>query len=416
MDRSLLTLVLSCAVVLFGIAQSGEVQCFAAEPATNAPSLTLPADGVIVLQDGGVLAGRVSRSGDRYIVARDTGELNVSASKVTMVCQSLAEAYERKRGQITIPTVEAHLALAEWCLRFNLFPQAARELVDARGLDARHPKVALLERRLAVTSQPQPPAKLQTATADSSQPPPNVSDKSAAQLPVPQDLPHSSELSSLAIEQFTRKVQPILVNNCSTAGCHQLGGPQQFQLDRAVLHGMSNRRTTFQNLEATLTLINHESPQLSPLLIVPRHTHGGMDHAVFGPRQHQLIAKLAEWVAIVTNTVPDDDTAPDDASPTVASTTGEDPEGAADLPSAPRRGIVHTAKAPTGAPQTGSDTDSGVVQTSYEAEPATLGPPPKLRHGARVRKQPWRPKDPFDAEIFNRQSSPAPAKSPPRDE
>ena len=409
MDRSLLTLALSAAVSLVAITRPVDNQCLGAELANNTPALTLPADGVVVLQDGGVLAGRISRSGDRYVVTSDTGELNVSAAKVMMVCQSLIEAYEQKRGKITIPTVEAHLALAEWCLRFSLFPQAARELVDARGLDARHPKVALLERRLAVASQPQPPAKLQTATVNSSQLPPNVAEKPDSQRPAPQDVPRSSELSSLAIEQFTRKVQPILVNNCSTTGCHQLGGPQQFQLDRAVLHGMSNRRSTFQNLEATLSLIDRESPQFSPLLTVPRHTHGGMDHAVFGPRHSQLITRLAEWVAIVTNTVPVDDTS------TVATTAEEAPEATAESPSALRRGGFLPAKTSAGTPKPDAATDSWVVQTGYETEPATLGPPPKLRYGARVRRQPWGPKDPFDAEIFNRQSSPAPTNLPPRD-
>ncbi len=400
MDRPLLTLVLSSAVALLAFARTSILECIAAEPATSTPALTLPADAVIVLQDGGVLAGRVSHSDDRYIIARDTGELNVSANKVKMVCRSLEEAYEQQRRQFAKPTLESHLSLADWCLRYNLLPQAARELIDARGLDPRHPKIKLLERRLAVAGQPPRAEKPQTAAIKESSPP--AVEKPAPVRHVAKELPSTNELSSVAVEQFTRKVQPILVNNCSTAGCHQLNGPQQFQLDRAVLHGMSNRKSTFQNLEAALALVDHESPQLSPLLTVPRHSHGGMDHAVFGPRQGPLIARLSEWVAVVTNTVPVDETG------TVA-TSEETAEAPAELPLVARRGAVPIPKPAAGVPKADVAKDSGVVQASYEAEDAALAPAPKLRYGAQVRKQPWRPKDPFDAEIFNRQSPPAPA-------
>ena len=101
------------------------------------------------------------------------------------------------------------------------------------------------------------------------------------------------------LELFTRKVQPVLVNNCTASKCHQPGGRQSFQLDRALLRGEANRRTTMQNLSATLALVDRAHPEVSPLLTVPRQTHGGMTGPVFGPRQEQAFKHLADWVALV---------------------------------------------------------------------------------------------------------------------
>src|SRR4030095_5245611 len=96
-----------------------------------------------------------------------------------------------------------------------------------------------------------------------------------------------NEVPSGVVELFTRKVQPVLVNNCSTSGCHQSGGKQSVQFDRALLRGEANRRSTMHNLEAALALVDRAHPDQSPLLTVPRKKHGGTAGAIFGPRQEQ---------------------------------------------------------------------------------------------------------------------------------
>jgi len=361
-----------------------------AQPPASTDAAAESFDGVLLLTNGGVLKGQISRAGDRWIVKNSNSMMQVPISSVDRACRSMDEAYDVQRNRIERPTsatadhrAEAHLALADWCLRFDLFPQAARELLDARGLDPRHPRLALLERRLSV-------ARSVEAGAAESVAKPQAGDRANAndQPQANQEIPiQKSELSLAQLpegvfERFIRNVQPVLVNNCTTAGCHQTGGAQQFQLDRALLHGMADRRSTMRNLAATLALIDRDRPDQSRLFNVPRAPHGGMTRPVFGPRQDQLVVLLADWVAMVTA---------DSAADAKVLAAGGALAGDASAPQI----------APVSNPPAGDITPSDVVPASFEdlstLAPKRVGP----RYGVHI--QPWRPKDPFDPEIFNRQ-------------
>jgi hypothetical protein len=245
--------------------------------------------GVILLQDGGVLEGQITRAADWYVVGRGGSQMQIAASRVLCVGRSLHDAYEYRRQHVTLSTADSHLALAEWCLRYNLVNEAADELENARKLDPRHARLALLERRLTATKD----RLVHQPTANNAERPQASAGEQSASLSTSRDLPDG------VLEMFTRKVQPVLVNNCTASKCHQPGGQQSFQLNRALLRGEANRRTTMQNLSATLALVNRDHPELSELLTVPRRTHGGMNGPVFGARQEQAFKHLADWVALV---------------------------------------------------------------------------------------------------------------------
>ena len=146
----------------------------------------------------------------------------------------------------------------------------------------------LLQRRLDVATRAASPRKTVEEEAD------DANLETAAEVVRLEQL--AAALPAGAVERFTRKVQPLLVNNCTTSGCHQAGGKQVYQLDRAVLHGLSNRRTTLSNLAATLALVNRDAPQQSLLLTVPRTEHADMKQPILGSRQDQQFRQLAEWV------------------------------------------------------------------------------------------------------------------------
>jgi hypothetical protein len=327
----------------------------------------------IVLKDGGVLIGNVALAGDRYIVTRVGSEIQIATANVLLICDSLDEAYELRREKIARSDVASHLALADWCLRYNLVSQATRELVDARRLDPLHPRVSLLERRLAAATA----SRTQSARPASS-PAAEVAPPASGSAPANTGA-RVDELPDGAVERFTRKVQPILVNNCTVSGCHQPGGPQNFQLDRSLLHGPGNRRTTMRNLAATLSIIDREQPQLSPLMTVPRETHGGMDRPIIGPRQQAAFEHLVDWVALITNTEHDSE-----------KTT--QPNTALDIAA---EGVVEISTLTESNTSLPGDTASPTAIEEY----APARPRP-VRFGAQL--QPWQPKDPFDPEIFNR--------------
>jgi hypothetical protein len=346
--------------------------CDGAEPSSSTAGPTNPVATLVVLRDGGVLTGTISTIEGGYLIRRGGAEFQVPAAKVLLACRSLDEAYQARRQEITSPSAEAHLALATWCLSYGLLPHAANELMAVRQLEPNHPRLTLLQRRLAdaeVQSTRQPPNN------------PAPRDSWDVREPSAPAVESTESVSAAVVERFTRRVQPILVNNCTMGGCHQRGGTQQFQLDRALLHGLGNRRTTTYNLAATLALVDRDQPQLSPLLAIPRQTHGGMRAPVFGPRQAAAFNHLVEWVALITRSEPTE-TAP--------------------LPlDKPSNEVVLASNS-----QEAPLVQNGVEQAADASTPNTLAQPPKMQPKTSVqfgaRLQPWRPKDAFDPEIFNR--------------
>ncbi len=353
--------------------------CSGTEPSTASGESTAELASILVLRDGGVLTGNVSRLDDGYLIHRGGTEIQVPTAKVLISCRTLAEGYEARRGEINPASADAHLSLAAWCMMHGLKPQAARELSDVRALEPAHPRLALLERRLAAAepvATPNHSANQRLPSTPIATAPLDVREFHTSPLAT------ETKLSGPVVERFTRKVQPILVNNCTTSGCHHRGGSEQFQLDRALLHGLANRRTTMQNLSATLALVDRQQPHLSPLLIVPRQTHGSMNAPLFGPRHTAVFNHLVEWVALVTQA---------------------EPTESAGLPTPqPDRDVAlpNNSEQPPFM-QNGSQSLSTTSIANLDQEPGSLRVKPLVRYGAQL--QPWQPKDAFDPEIFNRQ-------------
>jgi hypothetical protein len=349
---------------------------FAAAPSTIRDGQS----GILLLQDGGVLTGQITRAADWYVVGRAGGQLQIAAARVLFVGSSLHEAYEYRRRNSNRDSASSHLALAEWCLRYNLVDEAGAELVAARDSEPDNPKLALLNRRL-VAARERPNQSPSPATPANS--PPAAAGQSDPSRVTP-DLP------SGVVELFTRKVQPVLVNNCTASKCHQPGGSQAFQLNRGWLRGEANRRNTMQNLSATLALVDREHPETSPLLTVPRQTHGGMNGPVFGARQEQAFKHLADWVALVAPTKPAEEPALNPAEQQHAPVSSQ--------PIAEAAPIADPAVQPAAA----------IEEPPFES----LRPPHRLKYG--VAGQKWQPRDAFDPEIFNRRQRATPQPQPPK--
>jgi hypothetical protein len=350
---------------------------------------------IVVLRDGGVLSGQITRSGERYVLARGTGEMLIPANNVMLVAASLEDAYQERRRRLSRPTAEDHLVLAEWCLRNALMAHAARELADARSVDPQHVKLMVLERRLALASERR---EVQAAAPATSNP------RLAEPLLTEQMQTAVNDLPNGAVELFTRRVQPVLVNNCTTTGCHQSGGAEKFQFDRAVLRGLSNRHSTMNNLAAALALIDRRQPQLSPLLTVTRRTHGGMKRPVFGPRQDAAFRHLVEWVALVTAKT---------STPSSAIRATEEVELATANGNQPSRWESPVMRVERSAEdeseqaiyQESSPRDvSAEDEAQLSAADAGMVNASPLRYGTRLKR--WQPRDPFDPEIFNRKYAP----------
>src|SRR3954451_2361864 len=65
--------------------------------------------GILLLEDGGVLTGHITRAADWYVVSRGGGQMQIGRKRVMLVCRTMAEAYEFRRKQMNGEKVADHL-------------------------------------------------------------------------------------------------------------------------------------------------------------------------------------------------------------------------------------------------------------------------------------------------------------------
>jgi len=321
------------------------------------PSHLRPVPSVLLLQNGQAIEGNISRAGDTYFVGLPGGEIRVHVASVELWCRNLEEGYQRKRAVVQLGNVHDHLDLAQWCIHHGLQAQAWSELSAAAAADPAHPMIGLLKRRLEAAVRP---------AEDSSQ-----SAKPGAGPPA--DPPVSlDDLDRLirgmpdgSVEAFTQSVQPLLINNCTAAGCHGPDSSSEFRLLRFPPGQTPSRRLTQRNLHATLQWIDREEPSASRLLSAATRPHGTAAAAVFNHHQVTQYQQLARWIE--------------------------------QLAERPKPAIPTTIDLRTGPPARPHEENETVVD-SLGVEPAT--PAPDLEPGPPTLQ--FAPIDPFDPEIFNR--------------
>jgi len=244
---------------------------------------------VLVLRNGQVLRGGITRVGDRFIVTLgQKGELRIPIRDVQMQCRDLDDVYLRKRLAFGQRDVTGHLDLAEWCLQHSLLSQAADEVLAAIAIQPDHPRIQALERRLQLAvSRPLPTLRTER--------------KKGPSVTLDELERTMRELPEETVRTFTAHVQPLLMNRCASNACHGSGSEAEFRLVRPSWGKTLTRRFTQRNLYASLMQIDRESPESSPLLTAPSAPHGNVASALFAERDQQQFELLADWVQKVVN-------------------------------------------------------------------------------------------------------------------
>jgi hypothetical protein len=309
-----------------------------------------PEAGVLLLRNGQVLSGLVTRAGDYYIVTINEGsEIRERASEVEAFCGSLDEVYEFKQRRLFGGGASPHLELAEWCLRHGLHGRCAQQLIAAMRLEPDNQRLKDLERRLELATAP-PPSPVEPKAAA----PPTVSPEQIDKTL--QTLPPGS------VEKFTAVVQPILLNRCGNNQCHGPAAKSEFRLLRPADGQIASRRFTQRNLYATLAQLDLNDPEASPLVTLPQRQHGSALVPVFDKQTQNQLAELIAWAKL-------------------------------------------TATRPTAAPATIGPANATLSQSAPAAAPAAntprvdvMRPPLDAPPSSRT----FTPRDRYDPEIFNR--------------
>ncbi len=356
---------------------------------------------LLLLRNGEVLEGQVSVTKDGYTVSLSAGEIQVRADKVEAVCRDLVECYRFKHDRVTTSNVNDYLALAEWCLRHSLLREATISIHEASELDPHHPKLAVLQRRLQLAANPPAPTQATPAKAEEMISTEEL-DRTVRSMP-----PKS-------VEQFTMTIQPLLLNNCSTGGCHGAQSATSYRLLRLSPNRAANRRSTQRNLLATLALIDREHPGHSPLLTTPVKPHGAAAAPIFGKHQANQYFQLMEWVALVAGKPIQSPWGDDESNERPAAATRRATTRGATIPTAAATQKAEPAAEPSATDRPFAEIKSQSGSGNSEAKPGKIGewPAGEVRPATAIdRRKPVQrgatvetfvPQDEFDPAIFNR--------------
>jgi hypothetical protein len=263
-----------CALMVFGGAYGA--WCVAAPPYRPQP-------GVLVLKNGRVLEGSILREGDRWLVTLgdQSNHLRIPVADVELACRDLTDAYLQKRARLRGEDAKPHLDLAEWCIRNKLLDRAADELMAAMAIDPHDRRAVEVEQKLkfalpAAKPGPRPVYRV-----------PLTQEEIAREIKV---------LSREAQEEFATAIEPMLLQNCATSGCHGPGSKSEYLLVRPPAKNHNRLRETQRNLHATLRQINPDGE--SRLVTMPQAPHGNAKAAVFDKHDQRLVQQLSAWVEL----------------------------------------------------------------------------------------------------------------------
>lgn len=340
--------VIICFALSVPFAQNATVSCTERFEPGGLPIAT--AEQAILLNSGAVILGRAADEGEMFRIAVDYGNILVPKREIREVAGSLLELYHRQRDRLPPGEPEAHLELAIWCLEHGLEQQARQELQLAKSLRPNHPMIGFAERRLELSNAggkdfqrepqeektprmegpapnsapagnplPLPSWLSSAAPSGSSAPAGKLLDNDAGSKPSPpsmriRDVPEQTVTAirrsdpSVLLRglppntgpDFVRVIQPILSNQCATAGCHGMNAAEERRLLRIPPGRTATRSETAHNLETVLGWIDFENPGASPLLAVPTRPHGGSNVPIFSGDSARQYRELVDWVYSVT--------------------------------------------------------------------------------------------------------------------
>ena len=256
------------------------------------PTNSAPQQGFLVLANGSVLKGVVALDGDHYRVLLEKGKLQVRADQVDFFCKSMEEAYIRRKARRipTNATADAHLEMARWCVQHQLFASAATELQNAQAIDPKQPQLPFVERQITQAQQ--------LAEQREAAPASHITDIQVqpAAATVEKEPAAFGEIPPWARTEFIKRVQPMMVHSCATAGCHVLSSSQQMSIERSALDGVGNPEVINRNLISVITQVNFTEPETSRLLAMGAATHGAADGEQSKPLTPHQLEILRAWV------------------------------------------------------------------------------------------------------------------------
>lgn len=244
--------------------------------------------GFLLLEGNRIAEGTITPEGATYAVVQKVGKLVIPAQQVRFHGANMQEVHRFLQDQLPRkPQAADHIELARWCISFGLLSEARLELTAALELEPTREDIRTWLTRLDLLIK-QPP------TAPSK----------PAEKKRPVDILHRAEeteslagLSRTAGQTFTKRIHPMLMNNCTNSACHGPRSEQTFQLEFIRANNPNQRGGIEQNLLEVLKYVDRERPRKSTLYQLVEKNHGAQGRSVFqGPRGAEQAKLLQDWI------------------------------------------------------------------------------------------------------------------------
>lgn len=313
--NSILTVGLT-ALGLFGYAATRAAYSGAPVPPSGPVPVAAPASpetpSVLLLTNGRLLQGPITRDQDHYVISQNGGEIRFHKDQVEDVFTSVVDVYKYKLAQIPVNDPDEHMKLARWCLGQNLTAEARTELksvltVSPSSNDAKLMLSSINASEARAAARPRVDPGLVQTRAEM----PDGLDRSAARpaeidanvlrraskefggvgLPVIFDLPPG--IAVKRAQQFTNVVHTVLQDSC--AKCHNEKYEGNFQLVQVKRRRDLSADVIRANLDATLKLIDPENPGRSELLSSTLLPHGLSQKPIFRGSNDPRFQIISAW-------------------------------------------------------------------------------------------------------------------------
>lgn len=248
--------------------------------------------GVLLIENNRIVAGRIIPQGDSYAVEQAAGTLIIAKEKVLHVGANLRSAYVHLQDALPKkPKADDHVELARWCVSYKLMSEARFELEAALEADPNREDIRRNLTKLEALLN-RPPTVREPVKAET--PAERFAKGTSMYDPEVESL---GGLSREAGQEYTRKIQPILMHNCTASACHGPLSDNKLKLTLVRLGTGVMRSTTEKNLLALLPYIDRESPRSGKLWKLLKTNHGAKGSSIFlGTRGKDQLSTVQDWL------------------------------------------------------------------------------------------------------------------------
>ena len=396
----------------------------------------------VLLRNGNVLEGFVRSEKERISIASDgNSNLFVEPKQVAFIGPTVESLYQHQRSGVRNWGTGEHWHLAHWCIQQGLIDHAIEhyKVLDASASDSprfkqlehllrdalladEHVKQAVHRQAKAATQSSASTWPLDSTTQANTVAQANTVRQASAETPrlrsVPQGINAESgeswnkhEIPGYIRKTFQNSILPVLVSRCGQSGCHGMLGKTDFHIYQPV--GDQSASILARDLDEVLRYIDRDRIQESPLLAYATKAHGIQRNPSLNQSrddERALIERINFWVKSLALsqrpeiTMPAQYPSTAQASQSVSAAVANVPVSKPSVPKTKRTDEVEQDRNAKLSKPTKSAPRTEFISMSELADLESAIEKFERQSGSGVVGSAQAKKDPFDPDVFNRQS------------